>query len=188
MPNLQVVNQVKHDFVAYNNLLYYVARPDRCRNRMIGMTNVFFDFSEAPKNLVNKQVQRFREYHSVNSRYAIHIIVCFSPDEVEYLSCNRVLEIGYFLAETEFKDCICFFAVHDHSTYEGTNKVYLHLDFMLIPFSIYDGRGYDCGKAGWYKIANDIKEYLKKFMPSSVISTHIIFPGRREKNDLFNEI
>lgn len=52
----------------------------------------------------------------------------------------------------------------------------------------YDGRGYDCGKAGWYKIANDIKEYLKKFMPSSVISTHIIFPGRREKNDLFNEI
>lgn len=102
MPNLQVVNQVKHDFVAYNNLLYYVARPDRCRNRMIGMTNVFFDFSEAPKNLVNKQVQRFREYHSVNSRYAIHIIVCFSPDEVEYLSCNRVLEIGYFLAETEF--------------------------------------------------------------------------------------
>ena len=90
MPNLQVVNQVKHDFVAYNNLLYYVARPDRCRNRMIGMTNVFFDFSEAPKNLVNKQVQRFREYHSVNSRYAIHIIVCFSPDEVEYLSCNRI--------------------------------------------------------------------------------------------------
>ena len=32
MPHLQVVNQVKHNSVAYKNLLYYIARPDKCRN------------------------------------------------------------------------------------------------------------------------------------------------------------
>ena len=66
--------------------------------------------------------------------------------------------------------------------------IVLQQEFMIIPFSNYEGRGKESGKARRYKIANDIKEYLKKFMPSSVISTHIIFPGRREKNDLFNEI
>lgn len=187
MPHLQVVNQVKHNSVAYRNLLNYIARPDKCRNRIIGMTNVLLDFQKTPENLVDDQVQRFREYHAVSCRYALHIIVEFSPEEARYLDYNKVLEIGYFLAETEFTNCICYFAVHDHSTYKGTNQVYLHLDFMLIPFNIYDGRGYNCGKSGWFKIANDIKEFMKKYVPPSYISNPLVFHGRGESNDLFDE-
>ena len=65
-----------------------------------------------------------------------------------------ILQIAYYLAETEHKGCLTYFAVHD-------NVKCLHIDMLIVPIVLYTGNMYGCNKPGWIKIACNLKEYLK---------------------------
>lgn len=180
MPNLQVLDRVKKNEYAYENLLHYITRPDKCQKGIYGMTNVYMNSLCQPEKVFHKQIQCLREYHGKENRYALHLILRFAPSETKYLDHIKALDIAYYLAEAAFSNCMCYFAVHDHSCYKGTNQVYLHIDMMIVPFDIFNGKSYSCGKAGWYKIGYDIATYMEKFIPASDISKCEVFYGRHE--------
>lgn len=54
-------------------------------------------------------------------------------------------------------------SVHDHSEH-------LHLDMMIFPYSIYDGKAYHISKKSLYKIGMDIQKYLLKYVPQENMS------------------
>jgi hypothetical protein len=135
----------------------------------------------APEEIVDRQLWTLRKYHGKDNRYALHVILAFAPSESKYLDHTKALEIGYYLAQTEFTNCMCYFGVHDHSCYEGTNQLYLHIDMMLVPFDIFNGKSYDCGKPGWIKIIYDVAAYLQKYVPVSEISQPLVFHGQHDQ-------
>ena len=184
MPQLQVVNNVKQNLTAYYNLLNYVARPDKCRNGYYGMTNVYLNPNCNPEMLVDHQNFELRDFHGKNNRFALHVIVQFAPSESKHLDHQKVLDIAYYIAEHEFPYCICFFGVHDHSCYNGTDQLFLHIDMMILPFHIITGEGYDCGKPGWFKIGADVASYLQRYVPKEDITQPVVYYGRHaQKKD-----
>ena len=190
MPRIQLINEAGHDRAAYRNLLKYVARPDKCICGFMGMTNVC-DIPQiisgiVPGTMSYKMVDRQRKflmrYHeNHDGRYAMHVIIQFAPSEAAYLDHQKVLDIAYFVAMTEFPDYICYFAVHDHSCYKGTQDTSYHIDMMIVLINIYDGTFLGLGPKGWYKVGCDIAGYLKNFMPEEAVEKVIIKNGRTEK-------
>lgn len=183
MPHLQVIEFKKDERKAYRNVLHYVAREDKCRGGIYGMTNVYNDTSRNSYENVEEMDRFIREHHGRNGgRRMLHVIVRFSPSESSFLDRKKVLQIAYLVAMKEFPNNVCYFAVHDHSTYLGTDLTYYHIDMMILLTDIYTGNIFSCGKKGWYRIVCDISDYLRNIMPKKCVTRAYVFYGRNESN------
>lgn len=168
---MQLVDNVKKNFVAYYNLLNYVRNYDKCQNRYYGTSNVLLLPNRAVEESVDFTANKIRKITYCDVKLAVHLIVEFAPSELEYLDHKKILEAGYFISVYEMPECITFFAVHDHSKH-------LHLDMMIFPYSIYNGKAYHISKKSFYKIGADIQRYLLKYIPQEKMSKVQTIYGR----------
>lgn len=164
MPRIEIKSIPEGQYPYYENVLNYVSKKDRCVQGYLGATNLYLP--QKRRDLIptlQEEIQRLREFYGQGDRrLGIHFIVNFSPEELSYLSPKQVLEIGYYIAQTEFADCMTYFAVHDHTDL-------LHLDMLIIPINIHTGRMYSCGRAGWSGIETRLQKYLLNYMPESAV-------------------
>ncbi len=160
---MQLLDRVKKNEKAYYNLLHYVRGYEKCRKGYFGTSNVCVFPNATVEESVHYTAQKVREITYCNVKLAMHLIIQFAPSELVYLDHSKVLEIGYFISLYDMPECITFFAVHDHSEH-------LHLDMMIFPYSIYDGKAYHISKKSLYKIGMDIQKYLLKYVPQKNIS------------------
>ena len=171
MPRIQVIpiTSERH----FKHCLSYPTDITKCKNRMYGMTNAYCDRGFSPSKTILKNIKEVYGFHGISSikRKAFHIILTFSDSERMFLTKEIVLQMGYFLAMSEFPNNQCFFGVHDHG-----NK--LHLDFLLFPVDIYTGCTYSCSKSGWYKILNDLIQFMEAYIPKEKITTMPVIFGQ----------
>lgn len=164
MPRIEIKSISEGLYSYYENTLNYVAKKDRCRQGYLGAVNIYLP--QKRKDLIptiREEIRRLREFYGQEDRrLGIHFIVNFSSEELVYLSPIQVLEIGYHIAQTEFTDCMTYFAVHDHTSL-------LHLDMLIIPINIHTGKMYSCGRAGWSGIETRLQKYLVNYMPESMV-------------------
>ena len=180
MPRLQIVNNASKDLSAYQNLLHYVARPDKCICGLYGMTNLYLDPMEPPEQAVDAYYMALRAYHGKTSeRYALHFIVEFAPSEAKYLNPQMVLELGYRFAMRSFPNLVCYFSVHDHACYASTpDQISYHIDMMVCTVDIYSGLIYHCGRGGGYKLLYDFIKELERYVPAADIQKPVVKFGR----------
>lgn len=172
MPRICIKSIKENNWSYYDNVLNYVAKKDKCAEPMIGACNVYMPINR--KEIVPVIRMQFNEvkhfYEQENHRLGIHFEINFSPEELRYLDRKKILEIGYWISETQFKNHMTYFAVHDHSEC-------LHLDMLINTVNILTGNMYGCGNAGWNAVANEIHEHLKLYVPDeTIISRQITFP------------
>ena len=160
---IQFISRVDHNETAYMNLLNYIRHPDKCTGGIFGATNVFIDPNASIEQSVYMTAEYIRKRQSCDTKLAVHLIIEFSPSELEYLDENKILETGYVISQLDMAECITFFGVHDHSEH-------LHLDMMICPYSIYTGKAWHLSKSFLWKIGLDIKEHLIHYMPEEAIS------------------
>ena len=172
MPRIDVKKIESKDYNYFDNCINYVAKEGHCINGFIGGTHWYLppDRNKHVSALMT-HIQTIREFYGkYDTRLGIHVVVTFSPEEVIFLNRRSVLEIGYYLAQTEFTNCMTYFAVHDHTDL-------LHLDMLIIPIDVYTGNMYGCGKAGWNCIMAKLKMFLHNYMPESVMGSFQVAYG-----------
>lgn len=165
MPRISVLGVNEGNFSYIENTSKYVAREDKCLDGYIGATNVYLPNNRKKiAGSIVSQMMNVREFHSqMDSRLGIHVIFAFSPDECKYITKADLLSIGYHIAETEFSDCITYFAVHDHTDN-------LHIDMLIDTVKITDGKMYGCNLAGWRAVGNHLIQTLEEYIPKDKIS------------------
>lgn len=170
MPRLSIksVTEKPH----YTNTIKYVANREKCSQPIIGASNVYLPMER--KDIVPAIREQFDAvktfYGKEDCRLGIHFEINLSPEELKYLDAWKILQMGYWISETEFSDCMTYFAVHDHSDY-------MHLDMLINPINIYNGNMYGCSKAGWNAIGKQLNEYMKNYIPEEKIGKlQIAFP------------
>lgn len=165
MPRITVKSIPKNKPWIYENVLNYVAKPDKCNQGYISATELLLPHTrEEIVPMIGMQIETARTFYGKNeNRLGMHVIIEFSPDELKYLSMLQILAIGHHIAQTEFVGCMTYFAVHDHTEN-------LHLDMLLIPINIREGIMYGCNRAGWNGIETRLLTYLKNFMPEEAVS------------------
>lgn len=164
MPRVEVKSISAGQNQIFRNVLNYVAKDTRCIQGYIGAANLYL-----PRNRnevvssIKAQIENMRRFYGQGStRLGLHCIVAFSEEEAAYLTLLQALEIGYFISETEFAECMTYFAVHDHTGL-------LHIDMLVIPINVRKGYMYGCGKGGWHAIVFRIQRHLLNYMPESAI-------------------
>lgn len=164
MPRLEIKSIQEGQDTYLRNVLNYVAKWNKCNQGYLGAANLYLP--QKKKELIptiQQQNQELREfYRQENKRLGIHFIVAFSPEEAAYLTHMYVLQIGYFLAQTEFAEYMAYFAVHDHTEL-------LHLDMLINPINIHTGLMFGCNRSGWYGIGSRLQEHLLRYMPEGAI-------------------
>lgn len=164
MPRIEIKSIPAGQEVIFRNVLNYVAKDDRCFQGYIGASKLCMpaERKEIVDN-IQKQIQQLRVFYGkTDKRLGLHCIIAFSKEEMEYLTPWKVLEIGYYISETEFAECMTYFAVHDHTEL-------LHLDMLVIPIKVCTGKMYGCPRAGWSGIELRLREYLLDNMPESAV-------------------
>lgn len=166
MPRIDVKTIGSAEYAYFNNCINYVAKADHCIKGYIGATNWYLSpYREEHVPLLMKHIENIRNFYGKHdTRLGIHVVVTFSPEEQAYLSRKSVLEIGYYLAQSEFTNCMTYFAVHD-------NTELIHIDMLIIPIDVYTGKMYACGKAGWNCIELKLKAFLQNYIPKSMIGS-----------------
>lgn len=164
MPRITVKGIGAEEIKIYNNVANYVSRHDKSIQGLIGATHLYLgEKRNRDISLILQQMLSYRQfYNQVGKRLGIHVIIEFSSEENKYLTSERMLQIGYHIAETEFIGCPTYFAVHDHGAQ-------LHLDMLLIPMDVYTGLMYGCDKSGWRRIEINLIQYLKGIMPEECV-------------------
>lgn len=164
MPRIEIKSIKAGNYAYYYNTLNYVAKNDRCIQGYISAANLLLPQKRSELvPCISQQVSNARmHYGQEDKRLGIHCVVNFSSEELEYLTAIQILEIGHYLSMTEFPDCMTYFAVHDHS-----DK--LHLDMLIFPLNIHNGRMYGCQKKGWNAIEIRLQKYLLNYMPAEVV-------------------
>ena len=162
MPRLNVkrIVEIPH----YTNTINYVAKKDKCSKPMYGAYNAYLPMNRSDiVPAIREQFDAAKTFYGKeNRRPGIHFEINFAPEELEYLDPHKILTIGYWISETEFTDCMTYFAVHDHT------KLW-HLDMLINPVLITEGNMYGCNNVGWYGIGSRLCEHLKYYMPEDKI-------------------
>lgn len=164
MPRIEVKSIQAGNYAYYHNALAYVARKDKCACKCIGATNLMLPNKRKElEPYIESQVREAREFFKQEDRrLGIRFVINFSESELKYLNERQILGIGYHVAITEFAGCMTYFAVHDHSDS-------LHLDMLIFPLDITNGRMYGCNRAGWSAIEARLMKYLENFMPVEAV-------------------
>ena len=154
MPRFQIITV--RDRKHLENCLNYVGREDHNLTGSLGTFNYLPFDSQGPG--LYGQTMRMLDFHQPSyKRYGLHLIIQFSVEEDRYLNPEKLLMAGYHIAQTYFSPCMSCFGVH-------TNTDLIHLHYMLMPYSIYDGHSIGISKQEWWKMMNDLKSYMSQYM------------------------
>lgn len=142
------------------NLVNYTIKPNHCICGMYGTQGLL----KADGDTMAKAMLDIKNiYGKSGMRQALHYIVSFSEDEMQYITPHDARMIGYEVAEF-FTNCQVVFGVHD-------NEDNLHIHFVVNTTSYADGRQYSVGSQGLYLLKNLVEDIVKKYVPAPSITT-----------------
>ena len=106
-----------------------------------------------------RQMEEVKKYFRKESGHqAMHYILSFSGEEMEYIGVREALQIGYAFAGCCFLGWQVVFGIH-------TDTDSLHVHFIVNSTSYENGRAFDMGPAG----LQEAKEYVKAAVRSYYI-------------------
>lgn len=136
------------------NLVNYAIMPEHCICGLYG-TQGLLKADVATMTIAMSMVKNV--YGKTKCRQALHCIVSFSNEEMQFINANSALYIGYEVAFF-FNDCQVVFGVHD-------NEDNLHIHFVINTTSYKDGKQYAIGPAGLYKLKSAVENIVRKYIP-----------------------
>ncbi len=176
MPRIQIINRVKQDEYAFDNLLNYIAKEDHCSRSFIGASNMYISDYSMPEPYIGEQIEALLDMHGAwNKRRALHVFITFNDEERAYLTEQMLIQITYEFVQQAFPCCMTYFAVHDIST---IGEVKLHVHIMLIPINIYTGQTWSAGVKGWYKVGWIFTNICAAHIPIEVLGKPNVKYGR----------
>ncbi len=169
MPRLQVIS-TERTMCAFNNLINYIARPDRCINRYFGAVNLYIDDHVHPEPSIRDQIFRVIEMHQAgHKKLTTHLIMTFDDNERQHLTADYLLRLAYDFCLRMLSNCMVYFAIHD-------NTPKLHIHFMIVPLDIYNGKTWSSGKCGWYLLGNEATRLLEQYIPKDEVdNVHVTY-------------
>lgn len=138
MPVLKAVNEPYRKKEDLKNLVNYaVQRKDGAYNAY-GAQGVLMGDAEG----MYRQMEGVKKYfRKETGRQAMHYVLSFSREEMEYIGTREALWIGYAFAKYCFPGWQAVFGVHD-------NTDSLHIHFIVNTTSYENGRAYGMGPGG----------------------------------------
>lgn len=155
MPVLKAVNKPYKTAQDLKNLINYAVKGKEAADGGYGAQGVLKGEAES----MYCQMEGVKKYfRKENKRQALHYVLSFSGEEMEYIGIREALEIGY-----AFAGCCCLgwqvvFGIH-------TDTDSLHVHFIVNSTSYENGRAFDMGPAG----LQEAKEYVKAAVQSYYI-------------------
>lgn len=105
-----------------------------------------------------------KEFSKDGGRMAVHMIVSFDQDMMEYVDPKTALQIGYDICAVCFPGFQVIFGVHD-------NTDNLHIHFVVNTVSYYTGNKFSKSVYDLQKIKNNMECIVNTYKPISYVNT-----------------
>lgn len=134
------------------NLVNYAVKDDHCIEGACGAQGLL----KGNPDTMYQQMVRIKKYYCKQSgRQAMHLILSFSKEEMEFIGLREAMEIGYYVANY-FRKWQIVFSVH-------TNTDVLHIHFVINTVSYEDGLKISIGIPELQELRRKIGEYVNYY-------------------------
>ena len=171
MPVLKAVNQSYNTGKDLKNLVNYAVKGKDGAYNVYGAQGILIGDADS----MCRQMEEVKIYfRKEGKRQALHYILSFSGEEMEYIGIREALWIGYVFVEYCFLNWQAVFRIH-------TNTDSLHIHFIVNATSYEDGSAYGAGPAK----LEDMKEFAGVLVRNCYVAS---LPEEERREAIFRGI
>lgn len=157
---VQVINKGYTREADLRNLIAYVTG-DHCKCGLFGAQGMI---ARTADSMCKYIMEEKREFSKDSGRMALHIIVSFDRQMMEYVTPETALRVGYDICAACFQGYQAVFGVHD-------NTENLHIHFVVNTVSYYNGRKFSRSVKEIWRMQEMMERIAASYKPHNCVDT-----------------